>query len=102
MTEFVMEETEASEAYDISVKIRHPSWPARLLTEGLDCQPDIAWDVGEEHRTTAGTLLKRRDKTYWCVTHRVEGERRFSREFEQVCKWLSTKKAFLDEVQASG
>jgi hypothetical protein len=43
-----------------------------------------------------------RDKTYWCVSNDVEGVRNFVREFNQICTWLSTKKPFLDELQASG
>jgi hypothetical protein len=90
------------EAYNISFKIRHPSWLARRFTEILDCEPEYAWDVGEEHRTTSGKLLRVRKHTYWCVSYTVEGDRNFVQDFKQICAWLSTKKLFLEELQASG
>src|SRR5260370_18948756 len=91
------------EAYHISFKIRHPSWPAHRFTETLDCDTDYAWDVGDEHRTPSGRLLRRRKRqaTYWCVSYTVEGDRNFVQDFKQICAWLSTKKLFLEELQAS-
>ena len=90
------------EGYTFSVKIRHPSWIVTRFTEGMSCEPDYSWSVGEEHRTGSGILLRLRDKTYWCVSNQVEGKRRFVREFKQILKWLSTKKPFLEEVRTAG
>jgi hypothetical protein len=91
------------EGYAIDVKIRHPTWMASHLIIGMGCEPDISWDVGEEHRSpSSGALLGVRKITYWCVWNHVEGRRNFFAEFKNICEWLKAKKPFLDEIRATG
>ncbi len=92
-----------TEAYDVSVKITHPTWSSRRITEAMLCHPDISWTVGEAHSSPGlASQGRKRKNTYWCVWHYVEGHRNFFKEFKAVCEWLCQRKSFLEDLEATG
>lgn len=52
--------------YAVSLRIRHPTWPAAKVSEILGLAPDRTWDVGAPRRTAKGASLEgTNEDSYW-------------------------------------
>jgi hypothetical protein len=94
---------EEKQGYTIDVRITHREWLVSRIGAAMDCDPDVSWSVGDERALCpSGSPVGCRSETYWCLGRQSEGERSFFGEFREVCEWLTTKKSFLSELQATG
>lgn len=52
--------------YAVSLRIRHPTWPAVKVSEILGLVPDRTWDVGAPRQTARGVSLEGTNAdSYW-------------------------------------
>lgn len=86
----------------ISIRINHPTWPARKISDLLTEQPEISRTVGEARKTPDGKPLKGNNpETHWIKELDYSGESVVEAVEFSMQRYAASKTAF-QEIRKTG
>ena len=89
--------------YAVSLRIRHPTWPAVKVSEILGLVPDRTWDVGAPRQTARGMPLEGTNAdSYWTHSFGTFEDANLEGYLDSTLDDLSTKAGAFGLIAETG